>query len=127
WEPYFETVLTAIAAGQEFPTDFCGTLSDGSVALTDLGTAAAEGTQEAIDAAKEKIINGELHVFDTTTFTVDGATLTSYMADVDSDAAYEKDHEAIVDGYFNESGDGLRSAPFFDIQIDGIKLLDSAF
>ncbi|MBR1650045.1 MAG: BMP family ABC transporter substrate-binding protein [Lachnospiraceae bacterium] len=127
WEPYFETVLTAIAAGQDFPTDFCGTLSDGSVALTDLGTAAAEGTQEAIDAAKEKIINGELHVFDTSTFTVDGANLTSYMADVDSDPAYEADHEAIVDGYFNESGDGLRSAPFFDIQIDGIKLLDSAF
>ena len=127
WEPYFETVLTAIAAGQEFPTDFCGTLSDGSVALTDLGTAAAEGTQEAIDAAKEKIVNGELHVFDTSTFTVDGANLTSYMADVDSDPAYEADHEAIVDGYFNESGDGLRSAPFFDIQIDGIKLLDSAF
>ncbi|MBQ3898698.1 MAG: BMP family ABC transporter substrate-binding protein [Lachnospiraceae bacterium] len=127
WEPYFETVLTAIAAGQDFPTDFCGTLSDGSVALTDLGTAAAEGTQEAIDAAKEKIVNGELHVFDTSTFTVDGANLTSYMADVDSDPAYEADHEAIVDGYFNESGDGLRSAPFFDIQIDGIKLLDSAF
>lgn len=127
WEPYFETVLTAIAAGQDFPTDFCGTLSDGSVALTDLGTAAAEGTQEAIDAAKEQIINGELHVFDTATFTVDGANLTSYMADVDSDPAYEADHEAIVDGYFNESGDGLRSAPFFDIQIDGIKLLDSKF
>ena len=49
------------------------------------------------------------------------------MADVDSDADYTPDHEAIVDGYFNESGDGLRSAPFFDLQIDGITLLDTAF
>lgn len=49
------------------------------------------------------------------------------MADVDSDAEYAADHEAITDGYFNESGDGFRSAPFFDIQIDGITLLDSAF
>ncbi|MCR4618430.1 MAG: BMP family ABC transporter substrate-binding protein [Lachnospiraceae bacterium] len=127
WEPYFETVLTAIANGENYPVDFCGTLSDGSVALTDLGTAAAEGTAEAIKEAEAKLTAGELHVFDTATFTVNGETLTSYMADVDSDADYTPDHEAIVDGYFNESGDGLRSAPFFDIQIDGITLLDTKF
>ncbi len=127
WEPYFETVINAVAAGENFPVDFCGSLEDGSVALTDLGSAAAEGTQEAIDAAKAQIVAGELHIFDTATFTVDGETLTSYMADVDSDAEYAPDHEAIVDGYFNESGEGLRSAPFFDVKIDGITLLDTAF
>jgi len=127
WEPYFEYCLNAIANKEEIATDWCGTLANGSVALTELGTAAAEGTQEAIDAAAEKLMKGELHAFDTATFTVGGETLTSYMADVDSDADYTPDHEAITDGYFNESGEGLRSAPFFDLQIDGITLLDTKF
>ena len=87
----------------------------------------AEGTAEAIEEAKAAIMAGELHVFDTSTFTVDGAELTSYMADVDTDADYTPDHEAVMDGYFNESADGLRSAPYFDVQIDGIDLLDTAF
>ena len=95
--------------------------------LTDLGTAAAAGTAEAIAEAKAKLADGSLHVFDTATFTVDGAALTSYMADVDTDAAYEGDHEVIVNGYFDESGDGFRSAPYFDLTIDGINLLDTAF
>ena len=87
----------------------------------------AEGTAEAIEEAKAAIMAGELHVFDTSTFTVDGAELTSYMADVDTDADYTPDHEAVMNGYFNESADGLRSAPYFDVQIDGIDLLDTAF
>ena len=49
------------------------------------------------------------------------------MADVDTDPAYEADTEVIVDGYFHESGEGFRSAPYFDMQIDGIELLDQAF
>ena len=72
-------------------------------------------------------MDGTLHVFDTTTFTVDGKALDSYEADVDSDPDYTPDHDVIVDGYFDESGEGFRSAPFFDVQIDGITLLDSAY
>ena len=49
------------------------------------------------------------------------------MADVDTDANYEGDHEVIVDGYFSESGEGFRSAPYFNLNIDGISLLDTAF
>ena len=64
-------------------------------------------------------------MFDTTTFTVGGETLTSYMADVDTDPAYTPDTEVIENGYFNESA--KRSAPYFDLQIDGITLLDTAF
>ena len=73
------------------------------------------------------MLAGDLHVFDTSTFTVGGETLDSYMADVDTDPAYEADTEVIVDGYFHESGEGFRSAPYFDMQIDGIELLDQAF
>ena len=127
WAPYFTLCLNAVANGTEIPVDYTGTIATDSVQLTELGANVAEGTQEAIDAAKDEFIAGTLHVFDTATFTVDGAEVTSYMADVDTDAAYEGDHEAIVDGYFNESGDGFRSAPYFDLQIDGISLLDTAF
>ncbi|MBR6004553.1 MAG: BMP family ABC transporter substrate-binding protein, partial [Lachnospiraceae bacterium] len=125
WEPYFEFAIKAAANGEAIPADWTGTIETGSVLLTEVGSAAAEGTQAAIDEASAKLVSGEVKVFDTTTFTVDGAALTTYMADVDTDAAYEGDHEAIIDGYFAESTD--RSAPYFNVFIDGITLLDQAF
>ena len=114
-------------AAKRSQADWTGDLSTGSVELTSLGKTAAEGTQEAIDDVTAKLESGEVHVFDTSTFTVDGKTLDSYMADVDTDADYEGDHEAVIDGYFHESAEGFRSAPYFDVQIDGITLLDNAF
>lgn len=125
WEPYFEYAIKAAANGEAIPADWTGTIETGSVLLTEVGTAAAEGTQAAIDEASAKLVSGELKVFDTATFTVEGNALTTYMADVDTDANYEGDHEAIVDGYFAESTD--RSAPYFNVFIDGITLLDKAF
>ncbi len=139
WAPYFEHAIDCVKNGKDIEADWTGTLETGSVVLTDVNTnAAAAGTQEAIDAAKAKLESGELHVFDTSTFTVTvtsdknvNATvdseghLTSYMADVDTDAAYTADTEAVSDGYFHESE--YRSAPYFDIQIDGITLLDTQF
>ena len=128
WQPYFEYCLDAVANGTEIATDYTGSLETGSVALTELGkTARAAGTQEAIDAAKADLIAGKIKVFDTATFTVEGKALDSYMADVDTDANYEGDHEVIIDGEFVESGADFRSAPYFNINIDGIELLDTAF
>ncbi len=125
WEPYFEYAINCVANGEAIDADWTGSLATGSVVLTDLGSAVAEGTQEAVDEAKAKIESGELHVFDTSTFTVEGAELTTYEADVDTDADYTPDHEAVSDGYFHESE--YRSAPYFNVQIDGITLLDTAF
>ena len=127
WAPYFEYALGCVADGTAIDTDWCGSLEDGAVELTALGSSVAEGTQEAIDAAKAELIAGTLHVFDISTFTVEGAPLESYEADVDTDADYAPDHEVVVDGYFHESGEGFRSAPYFNVQIDGISLLDTAF
>ena len=42
-------------------------------------------------------------VYDITTFTVDGKTLDSYEADIDTDPDYTPDHEVVSDGYFHES------------------------
>ena len=127
WEPYFEYALNCVAGGTAIDTDWCGSLETGSVELTDLGSAVAEGTQEAIDAAKADLIAGNVHVFDISTFTVEGAALESFEADVDTDADYAPDHEVVIDGYFHESGEEFRSAPYFNVQIDGITLLDTAF
>ena len=126
WAPYYEYAIKAVMNGTTIDTDWTGTLATGSVVLTDLNTAvAAEGTAEAIAAATEKLEKGELHVFDTSTFTVKGEALTSYKADVDTDADYTPDTEVVHDGYFSESE--FRSAPYFDLEIDGIERLDVAF
>ena len=126
WAPYYEYAIKAVMNGTAIDTDWTGTLATGSVVLTDLNTAvAAEGTAEAIAAATEKLEKGELHVYDTSTFTVKGEALTSYMADVDTDADYTPDTEVVHDGYFSESE--FRSAPYFDLEIDGIERLDVAF
>lgn len=127
WAPYFEYAMGCVASGTAIDTDWVGTLATGSVKLTDLGEKAAEGTAEAIEAATKEFEAGTLHVFNIENFTVDGAKLESYEADIDTDSDYAPDHEAIKDGYFNESGDGLRSAPYFNVNIDGITLLDTKF
>ena len=126
WAPYYEMCIKAVMDGTEIPADWTGTLATNSVVLTDLNTTvAAEGTAEAIAAATEKLEKGEIHVFDCSTFTVKGEALTSYMADVDTDDAYTPDTEVVHDGYFSESE--FRSAPYFDLQIDGINLLNVNF
>ena len=127
WAPYFAYIIDCVAKGEAIATDYVGTLETGSVVLTDLGDAAAEGTAEAIAEAEQAMKDGTLHVYDITTFTKEGKQLDSYMADVDTDPAYEADTEVIKDGYFAESDPELRSAPYFDVQIDGITLLDTAF
>ncbi len=83
---------------------------------------AAEGTAAKLAEVEAGLKDGTINVFDTANFTVAGETLTSYMADVDFDADYTKDTEAIKDGVFEESKH--RSGPYFDIEIDGITLLD---
>ncbi len=126
WAPYFEYAIQCVIDGEAINADWTGTIATDSVLLTDLNEAvAAEGTQEAIDEAMAKLESGELNVFDTSTFTVDGETLDSYMADVDTDADYTADTEVISDGYFHESE--MRSAPYFDLRIDGITLLDESY
>ena len=129
WAPYFVYIVNQVAAGEAIDTDWTGTIATGSVVLTDVNTAvAAAGTVEAIADAKAKLEKGEIKVFNTAAdnfITVGGAKLESYMADVDTDAAFAKDTEAVAEGYFHESE--YRSAPYFDVQIDGIELLNAKY
>ena len=129
WAPYFEYIVNQKIAGEAIATDWTGTIATGSVVLTDVNEkAAAPGTVEKIAEVKAELEAGTLHVYDTAKegfITVEGKQLDSYKADVDTDAAYEKDTEVISDGYFHESE--YRSAPYFDVTIDGIELLNTAF
>ena len=126
WTPYYEMVIKAVQDGTSLDSDWTGTLKTGSVVLTDVNEkVAAKGTAEKIAEVTKQLEDGTLHVFDTSTFTVKGETLTSYMADVDTDADNAGDTEAISDGYFHESE--FRAAPYFNVQIDGINLLDQNF
>ena len=126
WAPYMTYCIEAIQKGEEIPADWTGTLATGSVKLTDVNTnVAAEGTVEKIAEIQAQLENDTLEVYDITTFTVEGKQLDSYMADVDTDAEYTGDTEVVVDGAFRESQ--FRSAPYFDLQIDGITLLDTKF
>ena len=118
WVPYMTMMIKAMLEGTSIPSDYCATLEEGAVQLTTLTKNAAKGTQEAIDAAKEKLINNEIKVFDTKNFTVEGKELTTYLADVVDMGDYVPDTEAIVDGRFIESE--KRSAPYFNVIIDGI-------
>ena len=126
WAPYYEFVVNCVKNGEAIPADWTGTIETGSVVLTDINEAAcAAGTAEKLEEVKAAIEAGTTKVFDTTTFTVEGKAVESYMADVDTDAAYTPDTEVIEDGAFQEST--KRSAPYFDLKIDGINLLDTAF
>ena len=126
WAPYIKYICEQTMNGEAIDVDWTGTISTGSVVLTDVNTkAAAEGTVEKIAEVKGKLLDGTLHVFDTDTFTVGGKKLDSYKADVDTDKDYTADTEVIKDGYFHESE--YRSAPYFDLIIDGIKLLNEEY
>ena len=126
WTPYFKLAMESCLKGEAIPADWCGGIQEGSVVLTEVNEAvAAPGTVEKIEEIKKMLENGELHVYDTATFTVDGQKLESYLADVDTDPNYEGDTEVIIDGYFHESE--FRSAPYFSLRIDGITLLDEKY
>lgn len=126
WAPYFEYIINCVANGEEIAADWTGTIATDSVQLSDINEkAAAAGTAEKIAEVKAALEDGSLQVFDTTTFTYNGAAVESFMADVDTDPAYEPDTEAVVDGAIRESA--FRSAPYFNLTIDGINLLDTKY
>lgn len=125
WSVYYTEAFSALLNGEEVPTNWAKGYSDGAVAITDLGPEVAAGTAEKVAEVEAALKDGSLHVFDTATFTVGGETVTSEMFDLSiidyttGDVVYAGDTcETITDGYFSEST--LRSAPYFQLRIDGI-------
>ena len=122
WVPYFEYMLDCVMNDKAIDTDWTGTLANGAVKVTALGSAAAAGTQAKLDEVAAKLNDGSLKVFDCSTFTVKGANLTEYLADVDDAGDFVPETNVIKTEngvtFFDEST--FRSAPYFDIRIDGI-------
>ena len=118
WGAYYTYAIKTVIDGGKLQQDWCGGYSEDAVQISELGKSCAEGTKAAVDEAIAKIKSGELHVFDCSTFTVNGEHLTSY----DKSWGFEG-VELIWDGYFHESE--KISAPLFDIRIDGITELNA--
>lgn len=114
WNVPMQHAIEAVLNGEAAAVDASYGLEEEAVEITPLNTAIiAEGTQEAVDADTAAIIDGSLQVFDTSTFTVGGETITSTV-DIDG----YNGNEYIVDGAFAEST--LASAPAFAFIIDGV-------
>ena len=127
WAPYFKYIIEQYSKGEKIDTDWCGDITTNSVVLSGLNLdVIAEGTEAKLNEAIAAFKAGTLHVFDTSKFTVDGKNLTEYLADVDGD--YTGETNVIHDGYFDESNaKDFRSAPYFDIIIDGITNLNTNY
>ena len=125
WAPYFEYMITCVKEGKEIAADWTGTMETESVVLTEMGKNVAAGTKEKLDSVIAGLKDGTINVFDTANFTVKGEKLTSYKADVDTDADFTPDTEVVENGIFQESK--FRSGPYFDVRIDGITLLDENY
>ena len=115
WGPYYTYAVKSVIDGTKIDTDWCKGYDDGADKITELNDKAiAKGTKEKVKEVEDAIKDGSLHVFDTSTFTVDGKELDSWKDD--------NGNEYIKDGYFHESE--LHSAPAFAINIDGIESVE---
>jgi len=130
WSVLYKATLEKFIAGEEIPHDYATGAKDNAVMISALGESCAEGTQEAVDAAWAAIKDGSLKVFDTSKFTVDGKALDSYDVNLSiidfstGNVIFEGATENVIkDGAFEESV--IRSAPYFDLRIDGITELNN--
>ena len=126
WAPYFEYAIGSVANGGSFDQDWCHGMDMGAVVMTPLNEdIAAPGTAEKLAEVEDQIRSGKLQVFDTSTFTIGGETLSSAFA-LDTDGDFTPDsEEAVFDGAFHESY--FQSAPYFALRIDGIEWINEAF
>ncbi len=132
WTPYMQMAIEATMKGEAFDADIALGMADGAVMLTELNeNVAAEGSAEKVQEVLDKLASGELQVFDTSTFTVNGMTAEEYVQTEDylqdtanggfNAAVHQVAAEYVKDGYFHESE--FQSAPYFDLPIDGITLM----
>lgn len=143
WQPYFEYIIDCVLNNKAIDADWTGDLGEtfatGSVCLTELGKQApAAGTQAKIEEVAKQLKAGTIKVFDVSTFTLSKnysemtnqyPALTDVTIDENKHLASAKQNgvqvikEANGIKYFDESCvETNRSAPYFDIDIDGITL-----
>lgn len=126
WAPYYTYAVQCMIDGTAIDTDWSSGHVDNAVWITDLNAdVIAAGTEEKVNEVWAAIDNGTLKVFDTNTWTVNGAKVESTV-DVEGYYGLEyilKDDAGV--SYFAEST--LASAPAFAFRIDGITELNSVY
>jgi basic membrane protein A len=122
WSAYYKYAFATAINGGDIASNWSAGYKEGAVKITELGSACAEGTQAKVDEVIAKLKSGELNVFDTSKFTVEGKKITwAFATDSDGDYAYDRNN-VVADGYFHESY--VQSAPAFNLRIDGINWLN---
>jgi basic membrane protein A len=134
WTYYFKWIIASVGSDaqvEDIPTDFAGGLGESCmVAMSNLnGDVMANNTLAVLQDVRTKLMNGTIKVFDCSKFTVEGNNLTTYLADLDGDYVGDTNVIKTENGitYFAESHSDFRSAPYFDIKIDGINFLNTKF
>ena len=113
WGAFYTYAVNQVLKGDKIATEWSEGYATGAVAITPLGASCAAGTAEKVEEVIDAIKTGELQVFDTDTFTVNGQKVTELFINFNG-----TEQNVIIDGAFHESE--FTSAPYFGLDIDGI-------
>lgn len=135
WKVCYTDILQAAVDGKDIPQDWAEGYAKDAVSISKLGPEAAKGTDAKVKEVEKGIKDGSIKVFDTSSFTVKGKNVKSEKVDLSymdfsanpPKVVYKGDKvEAIKSEsgktFFSEST--LRSAPYFQLRIDGITELN---
>ncbi|MCR5429726.1 MAG: BMP family ABC transporter substrate-binding protein [Eubacterium sp.] len=135
WKVYYTDLFQAVVDGKDIPQDWAKGYADDAVSISKLGPEVAKGTDSKVEEVIKGIKDGSVKVFDTKNFTVKGKEVKSEKVDLSymdftanpPKVVYKGDKvEAIKTEngktFFSEST--LRSAPYFQLRIDGITELN---
>ncbi len=75
WSVYYTKAVQSVIDGTWTGENYYGGMADGLVDIAPIASFAADGTQDAVDAARKKIVDGSFNVFDGVIATNDGKTV----------------------------------------------------
>lgn len=75
WSVYYTTAVQSVIDGTWFGENYFGGMNEGLVTIAPLSDLCADGTKEAVEAAKEQITKNGFNVFDGVIETNDGSTV----------------------------------------------------
>ena len=106
WGVYYEYALDCMLTGEKIVQDWCEGLAEGAVYLSDLNEAVvAEGSKEAVEEAKQGLMDGSIHVFNGPLLDTEGNVV-------------------VEEGEFYAENENS-SAPSWDKIIEGITILSA--
>lgn len=126
WSSCYTYVIDCIKEGKSIPTEWSKGYETSACGITEINKSAFtseeefENTKKAVSDAEKALKDKTLYVFDTSTFSVNGKTVTTTVSDELSSEYFGVEY--IGDGHFKEYE--LSSNPRFMFRIDGITELN---